>query len=153
MSTAVRETVLDWVKTRLGTITGGYTVLRNPIDDIRPSIPVLALFDGDEDAPEPQDSGEQPWEMTIAIAMWVRATGEDSGEAAGGALSDAIAKVYDALMDPAQWDATVRRVRPGARTAVDFIAGEEAAETIGMCASHFTIEYPTSETSAFTSSP
>lgn len=151
MPTAVRETVLAWAKTRLDTIAG-FAKFRNPNgDDLFGSLPALVMLDGGEE-PVEGDSGETVFEVEITLAAAVRATGAASGEAAGTALSDALAKIHNAIMPAANWPPELRRARPGPRVQVDFISDAQAAEDVVALGAIFYLEYATDDEDAYVSS-
>lgn len=149
MPTPVRETVLAWVAARLATIAG-YTVLRNDPDDAAAALPCLVLMDGDEEAVEPGENDEQAWSLLVLVSIVATAA---TAEALGPALSDGIAKVYNALMDQSAWTSPVRRVRPEARERLDVSALFEKAELVLAAVTTFRVEYPTLIDDAFTASP
>ena len=153
MPTAIRETALAWAKTRLATIAG-YTVKRNPRDDLRESFPAIAFFDPPEPAPALDVNDELEREIKLEIGVGLAATGADSGATAGTAINAAFAAIHAALMDASQWaSGSVRRVEPGEIAYLDFAGGEQAGETIAVAAIVFSIFYTTKDTDAFTASP
>lgn len=160
MATSTRERALAWVKTRLETI-GGYTVLRNPRDDLTPALPAIAFKDPPEPEPATDRSGEYERTLPLEIAVGLRRAGLDSGEAAGTAINEALAQILNVLLDHAAFASCVdaggrvivRDVQPGAIGMLEFLADAEAAETIAVASQNVAVTYTHSDTDAFTASP
>lgn len=165
MPTSTREHVLVWLQGRLDSI-GGFAVHRNIRDDLTPELPAIAF----RDPPEPPPAGAGPegarnaeyqYEMTVEVAVGVRRAGAESGGAAGTAINDALAKIFNALLDRAAFatcvdDAgrpIVRNVQPGEIGMLEFLADSEAAETIALASRAFIVTYTTTDTDAYAASP
>ncbi len=160
MPTSTRELALAWIKGRLERI-GGYTVLRNPRDDLTPTLPAIAFKDPPEPEPAADRSGEYERTLPLEIAVGLRRAGLDSGEAAGTAINDALAQILNTLLDHTAFASCVdgggrvivRDVQPGAIGLLEFLADAEAAETIAVASQTFTVTYTHTDTDAYTASP